>query len=186
VRLRLPFGACNTLGACSIADSSSVVSGPVCQKGTTSKDDWKCITCADSGKTILSQDWTAADQWYQSKAADSLVEFQKWYNDNYDKFHDTKQWFLMAVALFYGYTDGDFTCGLEASNGCQAPPECNSGSGDFTVAGAVVMRSLVSMTLFMTDWQQQLENAAGNISRTAERVSHDTVALSAPPGVNDC
>ena len=80
------FGECLT-GACVEGSLPPVRSGPTCGDATD-KDNWKCITCKDYGRDYFSPGRSAAERWELSKTAESLAEFQKWYDDNYDQFDD--------------------------------------------------------------------------------------------------
>lgn len=155
-------------GACILGSALSIKNGPLCTADTP-KDDWKCLSCKSSS-SILSQDASSLEQWDQSKAWDSILEFRKWYPANVDKMNAARQWFTMAIALFYSYTDGDFTCGQADTVGCKSTVSCQDDS-DRPVAAAVVLRSLVQMNVFFDTWGSALQNAASNATLYTEKVS---------------
>ncbi|OIW34247.1 hypothetical protein CONLIGDRAFT_675248 [Coniochaeta ligniaria NRRL 30616] len=135
--------------------SSTVASGPKCDDATN-KDDWKCLTCKDYGDDYYSIQRKPAEWWDLSKVDDSLAEFQKWYDDNYDRLDQSHRYYTMAIALFYNLDDVDFVCATADSQGCTSEVHC---SDSLTVAGTIVLGSLASLNHFFTWFQQELGNA---------------------------
>lgn len=165
------FGGC-LRGACVGGSVRTITSGPKCDDATN-KDDWKCLTCKDHGQDYLSPDRPPAESWDLSKTADSLAEFQKWYDDNYNHFDQSRGYYTRAIAVFYNLGGGDFACGTADSQGCTAQPPCDDDRGSLTLAGAAVLGSLVGMNNFFTQWHQELHNAALNISFWGQKASLD-------------
>lgn len=114
---------------------------------------WTCLMCTKD-KTCFDPDQTGQEEWDCSKAQDLLDYFLETYNHT----DATGSGWLANLATVCGYYSSvKFSCAVGVTGGgCDDPMQCTDSD---TLAGNVVLNSVIEMNAFYSNWYRALGDA---------------------------